>query len=145
MISRNQIIAQTTYQQVAKLEESRDEKLHNSYATIVHKLPAMILQNGLSQATGFLLSKAPTEKAHETLLNHLLGAFQKIDKNDFESVQDITTFHEQIIGSDLKQIMRYTREALEISGWLRRYVQGILKRGPTGDVEKQESTQGAEQ
>uniref|UniRef100_UPI00301CB0FC type III-B CRISPR module-associated protein Cmr5 n=1 Tax=Staphylococcus aureus TaxID=1280 RepID=UPI00301CB0FC len=93
-----------------------------------------ILQNGLPQATGFLLSKAPTEKAHETLLNHLLGAFQKIDKNDFESVQDITTFHEQIIGSDLKQIMRYTREALEISGWLRRYVQGVLKRGPSGEM-----------
>lgn len=135
MISRNQTIAQTTYQQVAKLEESGDKKLHKSYATIVHKLPAMILQNGLPQATGFLLSKA-SEDAHAKLLDHLLSAFQKIDK-DFYDVQDRRAFHEQIIASDLKKIMRYTREALEISGWLRRYVQGVLKRGPSGDMEDQ--------
>ncbi len=138
MISRNQIIAQTTYQQVAKLEESEDKKLHKSYATIVHKLPAMILQNGLPQATGFLLSKAPSENAHEALLNHLLATFKKID-DDFVGVKDITEFHKKIIGSDLKQIMRYTRKALEISGWLRRYVQGILKRGATGDTEDVET------
>jgi len=135
MISRNQIIAQTTYQQVAKLEESGDETLHKSYATIVHKLPAMILQNGLPQATGFLLSKA-SEDAHAKLLDHLLAAFKKID-DDFDSVKDRRAFHEQIIAYDLKKIMRYTREALEISGWLRRYVQGILKRGPSGDMEDQ--------
>ena len=145
MISRNQIIAQITYQQVAKLKESEDEKLNKNYATIVHKLPAMILQNGLSQATGFLLSKAPTEKAHSTLLNHLLAAFKKIDKNDFESVQDITEFHKKIIESDLKQIMRYTREALEISGWLRRYVQGVLKRGATGETEDAATAKEGEQ
>ena len=136
MISRNQIIAQITYQQVAKLEKSGDEKLHKSYATIVHKLPAMILQNGLPQATGFLLSKAPSEKAHETLLNNLLAAFQKID-NDFDDIQNREALHEKIIASDLKQMMRYTREALEISGWLRRYVQGVLKRGSSGDMEDQ--------
>lgn len=136
MISRNQIIAQTAYQQVAKLEESGDEKLNKNYATIVHKLPAMILQNGLPQATGFLLSKAPSENAHETLLNHLLAAFKKID-DDFDGVKNITAFHKYIIGSDLKQIMRYTREALEISGWLRRYVQGILEGKPL-DKDSQE-------
>lgn len=143
MISRNQIIAQTAYQQVAKLEESGDEKLNKSYATIVHKLPAMILQNGLPQATGFLLSKAPSEDAHATLLKHLLGAFQTIDA-DFKAIQDREAFHKKIIGSDLKQIMNYTREALEIFGWLRRYVQGVLKRGPSGDVEEHKETQGAE-
>lgn len=135
MISKNQIIAQITYQQVAKFKESGDENLHKNYATIVHKLPAMILQNGLLQATGFLLSKAPSEKAHETLLNHLLDAFKQINE-EFEGVEDGKAFHEHVIGSDLKQIMRYTREALEISGWLRRYVQGILKLGATGDSEE---------
>ncbi|MGO1296754.1 MAG: type III-B CRISPR module-associated protein Cmr5 [Vibrio sp.] len=133
MISRNQTIAQITYQHVAELEKSGDEALHKSYATIVHKLPAMILQNGLPQATGFLLSKA-SEDAHAKLLDHLLAAFKKID-DDFDSVHDRDAFHKTIIGSDLKEIMRYTREALEISGWLRRYVQGVLKRGATGDTE----------
>ncbi|SJL83230.1 type III-B CRISPR module-associated protein Cmr5 [Vibrio palustris] len=151
MISRNQIIAKTTYQQVVavkdimfpqddKVEQSekeasekRREKLHKNYATIAHKLPAMILQNGLPQATGFLLSKA-SEDAHAKLLDHLLAVFKKVD-NDFDGVHDRDAFHKTIIGSDLKEIMRYTREALEISGWLRRYVQGVLKRGATGDTE----------
>lgn len=136
MISRNQTIAQTTYQQVAKLEESGDKKLHKSYATIVHKLPTMILQNGLSQATGFLLAKAASEDAHKQMLEHLLVAFQKID-DDFKKVQSRDDFHRTIINSDLSKTMRYTREALEISGWLRRYVQGVLKRGPSGDMEDQ--------
>lgn len=131
---RNQIIAQTSYQQVTKLKESEDETLHKNYATIVHKLPTMILQNGLPQATGFLLAKASSEKAHDTLLKHLLVVFKQID-NDFEGLEDIKKFHEIIIDSELKQIMRYTREALEISGWLRRYVQGILKISATGDDE----------
>lgn len=144
MISRNQIIAQITYQQVAQLKESGDENLHKNYATIVHKLPAMILQNGLSQATGFLLSKAPAEDAHKTLLNHLLDAFKQIDE-EFKGVKDGEAFHEQVIGSDLKQIMRYTREALEISGWLRRYVQGILKIGATGDSEEATTAKEGEQ
>ncbi|MFC3022825.1 type III-B CRISPR module-associated protein Cmr5 [Vibrio zhugei] len=136
MMPRNQIIAQTTYQQVAKLEEGGDETLNKSYATIAHKLPTMILQNGLPQATGFLLSKA-SEDSHAKLLDHLLATFKKID-NDFDDVQNSEAFHKKIIDSDLKQIMRYTREALEISGWLRRYVQGVLKRGPSGDMQDQE-------
>jgi CRISPR-associated protein Cmr5 len=84
------------------------------------------------------LAKAASEDAHKQMLEHLLVVFQKID-DDFKEVQSRDDFHRTIINSDLKKIMRYTREALEISGWLRRYVQGILKRGATGDTEGAEA------
>lgn len=153
MILRNQVIAQSAYSSVVAIkgpenEKKEREELLKNYATIAHKLPTMILQNGLAQATGFLLAKSAKEesvkeKAHAEMLKHLLAAFQEID-GDFKHVQNNEKFHKTIIESNLTQIMRYTREALEVAGWLRRYVQGVLKRGPTGDLEKQESTQGAE-
>lgn len=147
MILRNQVIAQSAYSSVVAIKGPENEKkereaLIKGYATIAHKLPTMILQNGLVQATGFLLAKSATEKAHAEILDHLLKAFQSID-DDFKDVQKHDDFHEKIIFSDLTKIMRYTREALEISGWLRRYVQGILKRDVNGEVEEQKSTQGA--
>jgi CRISPR-associated protein Cmr5 len=148
MVSRNQIIAQNAYQCVAGLKENEQQengqKLNNSYATLAHKLPTMILQNGLSQATGFLLAKASSETAHEQMLDHLRHVLNQID-DDFRDAQDNDAFHRKIIVSDLSQIMRYTREALEISGWLRRYVQGVLKRGVTGETEdEREAAKGGE-
>lgn len=148
MILRNQVIAQSAYSSVVAIKALENEKkereaLIKGYATIAHKLPTMILQNGLAQATGFLLAKSAKEEPHAEMLEHLLAAFQEID-DDFNKVQDHEDFHKAIIASNLTQIMRYTREALEIAGWLRRYVQGVLKRGPSGDVEEHKETQGTE-
>lgn len=141
MILRNQVIAQSAYSSVVAIkgpenEKNEREELLKNYATIAHKLPTMILQNGLAQATGFLLAKSAKEKAHAEMLKHLLAAFQKID-DDFKHVQKNEEFHQKIIDSNLTQIMGYTRESLEIAGWLRRYVQGILKRGATGEMEEE--------
>lgn len=93
----------------------------------------MILQNGLAQATGFLLSKS--EEHHKALLEDLTAVFKQVDAKLANIADDDKgeALHNEIIQSDLHQIMRYTREALEIAGWLRRYVQGILKIGPDGN------------
>ncbi|WP_342651894.1 type III-B CRISPR module-associated protein Cmr5 [Vibrio metschnikovii] len=107
---------------------------NKKYATLVHKLPAMILQNGLAQATGFLLSKS--EEHHKALLEDLTAVFKQVDAKLANIADDDKgkALHNEIIQSDLHQIMRMTREALEIAGWLRRYVQGVLKIDATGEV-----------
>ena len=137
MQPRSQIVATAAFKQINSRKNKSIEENKN-YATIAHKLPTMILQNGLAQATGFLLAKSAKEesakeKAHAEMLKHLLAAFQEID-GDFKHVQNNEKFHGKIIDSNLTQIMRYTREALEIAGWLRRYVQGVLKIDATGEV-----------
>ncbi|MFM2476485.1 type III-B CRISPR module-associated protein Cmr5 [Celerinatantimonas sp. MCCC 1A17872] len=138
MTPRNQVIAQTAYPLIVALkadESSKEGKaLNKNYATLAHKLPAMILQNGLPQATGFLLAKSSSEHAHQILLEHLITVFRNID-DDFKNIQKIEDFHQKIIDSNLTQVMRYTRESLEIAGWLRRYVQGVLKLDATGENE----------
>lgn len=91
------------------------------YGSLAHKLPVLILQNGLAQATGFLLAKG--EKQRQALLDdlaHLLGS------------ADGKAFHEKVIKADVTQTMLLTRRALEAAGWLKRYVQGVLKVDATG-------------
>ncbi|EOX3426317.1 type III-B CRISPR module-associated protein Cmr5 [Vibrio cholerae] len=126
MKPRSQIVATAAFERVNSRKKNNSIEENKKYATLVHKLPAMILQNGLAQATGFLLAKS--EAHHQALLADLLNIFQAtnypLDPNK--------TLHKNILESDLYQIMRMTREALDIAGWLRRYVQGILKIGPDG-------------
>jgi CRISPR-associated protein Cmr5 len=128
MKPRSQIIATAAFERI----NSRKSKIgedNKKYATVVHKLPAMILQNGLAQTTGFLLAK--NEVHHQAVLEDLTQIFKQIDADSKIGAGDL---HTAVIESDLYQIMRMTREALEIAGWLRRYVQGILKIGVNGNT-----------
>lgn len=103
------------------------------YGAIAHKLPGMILQNGLAQATGFLLAKGGNsdDDHHSWLLddlNQVLRAGNSLDVPDREQL------HQAIIEADLMQTLQLTRAALEASGWLKRYVQGLLRVSATGDA-----------
>ncbi|MCU8024533.1 MULTISPECIES: type III-B CRISPR module-associated protein Cmr5 [Shewanella] len=132
MQPRSQIVATAAFKQINSRKNKSIEE-NKKYATLVHKLPAMILQNGLAQATGFLLAKS--EDHHKALLEDLTLVFKQVDAK-FANIADDKgeALHNEIIQSDLHQIMRMTREALEIAGWLRRYVQGVLKIDATGEV-----------
>lgn len=108
------------------------DKPRKQYGAIAHKLPGMILQNGLAQATGFLLAKgANAEDDHHSWLlddlNAVLRAGGSLDVADREHL------HQRIIHADLGETLKLTRAALEASGWLKRYVQGLLRISATGD------------
>lgn len=107
-------------------------KPRKQYGAIAHKLPGMILQNGLAQATGFLLAKGGNaeDDHHSWLLddlNAVLRAGGSLDEPNREQL------HQRIIQADLNQTLKLTRAALEASGWLKRYVQGLLRISATGD------------
>lgn len=107
------------------------DKERKKYGAIAHKLPGIILQNGLAQATGFLLAKGSTAAEHRLLLedlNAVLRAGGSIDVPDRERL------HEAIIAADLGRTLKLTRAALEAAGWLKRYVQGLLRISATGDA-----------
>lgn len=110
--------------------QSLADKERTKYGAIAHKLPGMILQNGLAQATGFLLAKGSSYPEHLLLLddlNAVLKAGGSLDKPDREAL------HQAIIAADLGATLKLTRAALEASGWLKRYVQGLLRVSATGD------------
>lgn len=108
------------------------EQERKKYGAIAHKLPGMILQNGLAQATGFLLAKGGNSDSdhHSWLLDDLRAALRaggSLDEPNREAL------HQRIIAADLNETLKLTRAALEASGWLKRYVQGLLRINATGE------------
>jgi CRISPR-associated protein Cmr5 len=98
-----------------------EEAFKESYGSLAYRLPGMILQNGLAQATGFLLAKAKEE--HRAILADLTDVMRK---GGATRAADGKALHQAVIGADLEQTLRLTRAALEASGWIKRYVQGAL-------------------
>lgn len=130
MKSRSQKIAIKAFARIKdKDREPYTEEAKKKYATLVHKLPAMLLQNGLTQTTGFLLAKK-NEAHHSDLLTDLRLIVEALATHQYE---DNVDFHEAIIHLNLPQTLAMTRNVLAISGWLRRYVQGVWNIGPDGE------------
>ena len=122
---RSHRVARAAYERVSARRNDPEKK---KYGALAHRLPGMILENGLSQATGFLLAKGKDE--HRALLDDLsvvLCAARATDARGGEAL------HETIIESDLGQTLILTRRCLEASGWLKRYAQGVLRVTATGD------------
>jgi CRISPR-associated protein Cmr5 len=107
-----------------------DTSTQKKYGALAHKLPGMILQNGLAQATGFLLAKGSSAPEHLLLLDDLKDVLRA---GGTLIVDDRVALHQAILDANLLETVQYTRAALEASAWLKRYVQGLLKVSATGD------------
>lgn len=123
---RTHKVARAAYECVAAHREAQDKK---KYGALAHKLPSMILANGLAQATGFLLAKGESE--HCALLRDLNCVLRATETS---TAADGPALHQQVIASDLSQTLILTRRSLEASGWIKHYVQGVLGVNATGDT-----------
>ena len=132
-------VARAAYERVAA--HMADEDKEKKYGALAHKLPSMILANGLAQATGFLQAKGKAE--HLALLNDLNAVLRTTETS---TAADGPALHQQVIASDLSQTLILTRRSLEASGWIKRYVQGVLRVNATGDTsnENTDATDDAE-
>ena len=125
---RTHVVARKAYERINARRSFQERK---KYGALAHKLPGMILESGLAQATGFLLAKGKDE--HRALLcdlNAVLSATGATDTNDGPEL------HQAIIESDVNQTLILTRWSLEAGGWLKRYAQGVLGVSATGDDEQ---------
>ena len=122
---RTHAVASAAYDRVDARHNCQNKK---EYGALAHKLPGMILQNGLAQATGFLLAKDKHE--HRYLLEDLNAV---LIKSGVVSTTDSSVLHELVVQSDLAGTMNLTRRSLEASGWIKCYVQGVLKLDATGN------------
>jgi CRISPR-associated protein Cmr5 len=122
---RSHRTAQAAYDRVEARLAFEEKK---AYGALAHKLPVLVLQNGLAQATGFLLAKGKDE--HIALLGDLARVLGYADAGANKAHQSL---HEAAINADTSETMRLTRRALEASGWIKRCVQGVLKVDATGE------------
>lgn len=123
---RTHTVAGAAYERV---DARRDKPWKKQYGALAHKLPGMILQNGLAQATGFLLAKGKSE--HLALLGDLNAVLIAADAVP-KTTANGPALHDLIIRSGLTDTMNLTRRSLEASAWIKRYVQGVLRVDATG-------------
>lgn len=127
---RTHVMARAAYERVTARQEAAFKK---EYGALAHKFPGMILQNGLAQATGFLLAKGKEE--HRALLADLAAL---LCHSGAVTSTDPQVLHQTVIAADLAATLLLTRRALEASSWLKRYVQGALGIGATGETHEPE-------
>ena len=126
---RKHAVARAAYKCVAARSDAPDKK---HYGALAHKLPGMILQNGLAQATGFLLAKAKGKDTneHHALLTDLHAVLHEAGAT---TAADGEALHLEIIAAGIAPTMQLTSRSLEASGWLKRYAQGVLGVDATGE------------
>ena len=124
METRDQKYAKAAYPKVKAQKGTATEK---GYRTLALNFPVMVLQSGLTQAIGFLLTKCKIGNEHYAYLNDLAKILGRIDSQ---------TLHQDIINSKLVEYQQLTRHALEASAWLKRYTQALLE----ADLKPEEQT-----
>lgn len=131
MIPRSHRAAQVAHRLVS---DRRNFGKRKEYGALAHKLPAMILQNGMAQATGFLLAKMSgnNDNEHAALLDDFAAVLH--ESAGLGSNLDGASLHRLVIDASTLDTMQLTRRGLEASAWIKRYVQGVLKLGATGDA-----------
>lgn len=131
MTPRSHRVAQLAHDLVARRSGFSQRK---EYGALAHKLPTMILQNGMAQATGFLLAKTSSRKdsEHAALLNDFAAVLR--ESAGITGCLDGAALHRHVIDASALDTMQLTRRGLEASAWIKRYVQGVLKLSATGDA-----------
>lgn len=94
---------------------------HKKYATLVHKLPALISSAGLCQALHFLQSR--NEPAGRLFLDHLARQLRRVDPG----IHDANALLDRSRKAETLAYLHLSREALACAAWYRRMVQGVLK------------------
>ena len=129
------IVAKAAYERVAA---HRRRSTRKEYSALAHKLPGMILQSGLAQATGLLLAKGKGE--HHDLLDDLNAVLSAAQATNTKNGREL---HDAVIASDLQEAVNLTRRSLDASGWIKRYAQAVLdaeernERNAEGDAKQQ--------
>ena len=132
---RTHPVAVAAYERVAA-HRTKPKKDKKAYGALAHKLPGMILQNGLAQATGFLLAKDKSD----VLLDDLNAVLRAAGAVPAGTADTGPALHDLIIRSDLTDTMNLTRRSLEASAWIKRYVQGVLRVDATGEQVAEDET-----
>lgn len=118
MMIRTQNYAKQAYPLVAYMQRSGIEE---KYRTLALTFPTMIMQNGLSQAIGFLMAKDKPE--HGEILRHIAKLL---------NYQDGYSLHEAILKSDIIEYQLLTRNSIDAASWLKRYAQALLEKALKG-------------
>lgn len=106
------------------------ENKTKEYLSVVNKMPAMIMVNGLGQTLAFLLSKSKGEEGavkkevYEHFSEWLKGAKTICWESESQGIEDISERLTRVSSATYRQA---TKEALKLSIWLKRFATGLVE------------------
>ncbi len=119
MRTLEQTRAGLAFEHVCAVQQA-DETARRKYATIVHKLPALLVSAGLCQTLHFVKSRT---EAEGRLLDHLAAQLTRVS----DRVRTGDDLLARVREAELSEYVRLTDEAMACAAWYRRMVQAVLR------------------
>jgi CRISPR-associated protein Cmr5 len=124
MATLDQRRAALAFEHVSELVGDARKAEAKKYASMVHKLPALLVSAGLCQALHFVESRSDETRAHQRkLVDHLA---KQIERTDPE-ITSAAKLLDRARDADLASYLRLTEETIACAAWYRRMVQAVLK------------------
>ncbi len=97
-----------------------------NYKSIVDKLPARILNNGLGIAVAFHFSKSKNKKGVETVYGYVCNQLRQwLSDQGYVESTTISEFAHNVVALSPADSRAATNEALAFLTWLRRFTDGL--------------------
>ena len=97
-----------------------------NYKSIIAKLPARILNNGLGVTIAFLFSKSKNKEGTETVYGYVCEQLRDwLVKQHYVQSKDIAAFAHDVVALPAADSRAITNEALAFLTWLRRFTDGL--------------------
>jgi CRISPR-associated protein Cmr5 len=120
MATLDQQRAMLAFEHITAIKELSEDK-RKKYASMVHAMPALLRNAGLSQALHFVSSRK--DETQWELLDHLAVQLKRVDPN----IKNKESLLDESRKAKLSVYLRLTHEALACVNWYRRLVQGELQ------------------
>jgi CRISPR-associated protein Cmr5 len=120
MLTRDQQYAEAVWKRIEQYQPEQIEA--KKYGSVAHKIPVLIRSAGLLQTLAYCTSKfIETTDPRRSMTNH----FAEIILNDAAATaQDLMNYVKTL---DILEYMQYTRKALAVSSWFKRFAESHLK------------------
>ncbi|MCU0693121.1 MAG: type III-B CRISPR module-associated protein Cmr5 [Polyangiaceae bacterium] len=118
--TRDQDRAALAYKHVEGYLEANEER-QKKYATMIHKLPALLQTAGLCQALHFVHSRGG--EGQKEIVQQFADQLQRVNP----AIKTGDQLLQRARSADLAEYLQLTDEALSCAAWYRRIVQGVLK------------------
>jgi CRISPR/Cas system CMR-associated protein Cmr5 small subunit len=120
MATLDQDRAALAFKHVSELGGDANKDAATKYASIAHKLPALLASAGLCQALHFVGTRGDDQRK---LVDHLAMQLERTDPAITSAEQLLARARD----ADLALYLRLTEEAIACAAWYRRMVQAVLK------------------
>jgi CRISPR type III-B/RAMP module-associated protein Cmr5 len=125
MATLDQLRAAMAFEHVNELVGEANKVTATKYASMAHKLPALLASAGLCQALHFVGTRGDDQRK---LIDHLATQLKRTDPTITSAEKLLARARD----ADLALYLRLTEEAIACAAWYRRMVQAVLKMEATG-------------